>query len=64
MQKLKSSLDESLNEFLNEKLQAKYPHLELAVLSLSRVKKDNEYFRIDSEPLKSPIYCLIVALNI
>lgn len=37
---------------LNESLQAKYPHLELAVLSLSQVKKGNEAFRIDSEPFK------------
>ena len=52
MQKLQSSLNESLNESLNQRLQAKYPHLELAVLPLSQVKKDNEYFRIDSEPFK------------
>lgn len=52
MQKLKSSLNESLNESLNQRLQTKYPHLELAVLPLSQVKKDNEYFRIDSEPFK------------
>lgn len=52
MQKLKSSLNESLNESLNQRLQTKYPHLELAVLPLSQVKKDNECFRIDSEPFK------------
>ena len=34
---------------LNESLQAKYPHLELSVLSLSQVQKDNESKRIDSE---------------
>ena len=43
---------QNLNESLNESLQAKYPHLELSVLSLSQVKKNNEYFRIDSEPFK------------
>ncbi len=37
---------------LNESLQAKYPHLELAILPLSQVKKGNEAFRIDSEPFK------------
>lgn len=37
---------------LNESLQAKYPHLELAVLSLSQVNKDNESKRIDSEYFK------------
>ena len=30
----------------------KYPHLEVSVLKLSEVKKDNESFRIDSEPYK------------
>ncbi len=34
---------------LNESLQAKYPHLELAILPLSQVQMDNEYKRIDSE---------------
>ena len=52
MQKLKSSLNESLNESLNQRLQAKYPHLELAVLPLSQVNKDNESKRIDSEYFK------------
>lgn len=42
----------SLNESLNEMLQAKYPHLELAVLPLSQVNKDNESKRIDSEYFK------------
>ncbi|MGX2983380.1 restriction endonuclease subunit S [Helicobacter sp. 23-1045] len=37
---------------LNESLQAKYPHLELSVLSLSQVQKDNESKRIDSEYFK------------
>lgn len=37
---------------LNESLQAKYPHLELAIFPLSQVKKGNEAFRIDSEPFK------------
>ncbi len=34
---------------LNESLQAKYPHLELAILPLSQVQTDNESKRIDSE---------------
>lgn len=33
----------------NESLQAKYPHLELAILPLSQVQMDNESKRIDSE---------------
>lgn len=33
----------------NQTLQDKYPHLEVGVLKLSEVKKDNESFRIDSE---------------
>lgn len=33
----------------NESLQAKYPHLELAILPLSQVQTDNESKRIDSE---------------
>lgn len=33
----------------NEILQEKYPHLEVSVLSLSEVQKDNESKRIDSE---------------
>lgn len=37
---------------LNESLQAKYPHLELAILPLSQVNKDNENKRIDSEYFK------------
>ena len=36
----------------NQTLQDKYPHLEVSVLKLSEVKKDNESFRIDSEPYK------------
>ena len=36
----------------NQALQEKYPHLEVSVLTLSEVKKDNESFRIDSEYLK------------
>mgnify|MGYP004518737079 CR=1 FL=1 len=36
----------------NESLQAKYPHLELAILPLSQVNKDNESKRIDSEYFK------------
>ncbi|WP_278804390.1 hypothetical protein [Helicobacter pullorum] len=36
----------------NQTLQDKYPHLEVSVLTLSEVKKDNESFRIDSEYLK------------
>ena len=37
---------------LNASLQAKYPHLELAILPLSQVNKDNESKRIDSEYFK------------
>lgn len=37
---------------LNESLQAKYPHLDLAILPLSQVNKDNESKRIDSEYFK------------
>lgn len=37
---------------LNEILQAKYPHLEFAILPLSQVNKDNESKRIDSEYFK------------
>lgn len=37
---------------LNQTLQEKYPHLEISVLKLSEVKKDNESKRIDSEYFK------------
>lgn len=37
---------------LNKILQAKYPHLELSILSLSQVQKDSESKRIDSEYFK------------
>ncbi|MBX1798732.1 restriction endonuclease subunit S [Campylobacter jejuni] len=37
---------------LNQTLQEKYPYLEISVLKLSEVQKDNEGFRIDSEPFK------------
>ena len=40
---------QNVNKSLNESLQAKYPHLELSVLSLSQVQKDNEKNRIDAE---------------
>lgn len=43
---------QNVNKSLNESLQAKYPHLELAILSLSQVNKDNESKRIDSEYFK------------
>ena len=33
-------------------LQDKYPYLEVSVLKLSEVTKDNESFRIDSEYFK------------
>ncbi|WP_139452273.1 restriction endonuclease subunit S [Campylobacter armoricus] len=33
---------------LNQTLQEKYPHLEVSVLALSEVQKDNESFRIES----------------
>ncbi len=32
---------------LNESLQTKYPHLQLVILPLSQVNKDNESKRID-----------------
>lgn len=34
---------------LNQTLQEKFPHLELSVLKLSEVKRDNESFRIDDK---------------
>ena len=37
---------------LNKSLQAKYPHLKLAIIPLSQVNKDNESKRIDSEYFK------------
>lgn len=37
---------------VSQTLQDKYPHLEVSVLKLSEVKKDNESFRIDSEYFK------------
>ena len=40
------------NQSLNQTLQARYPHLELAILPLSQVQKDNESKRIDSEYFK------------
>lgn len=43
---------QNLNKSLNESLQAKYPHLDLAILPLSQVNKDNESKRIDSEYFK------------
>ena len=43
---------QNVNKSLNESLQAKYPHLELAILLLSQVNKDNESKRIDSEYFK------------
>lgn len=43
---------QNVNKSLNESLQAKYPHLELAILPLSQVNKDNESKRIDSEYFK------------
>ncbi|MGX3098491.1 hypothetical protein [Helicobacter sp. 23-1046] len=43
---------QNVNKSLNESLQAKYPHLEIAILSLSQVQKDNESKRIDSEYFK------------
>ena len=37
---------------INKTLLKKYPHLEVNVVKYSEVKKDNKYFRIDSEPFK------------
>ncbi|EAJ1270327.1 restriction endonuclease subunit S [Campylobacter lari] len=36
----------------SQTLQERYPHLEVSILKLSEVQKDNESFRIDSEPFK------------
>ncbi|EAI3898085.1 restriction endonuclease subunit S [Campylobacter coli] len=41
-----------MSKNINQILQEKYPHLEISVLKLSEVQKDNESFRIDSEPFK------------
>lgn len=46
----------------NQALQTKYPHLEVSVLKLSEVKKDNESFRIDSEYFKKEYLELDVLL--
>lgn len=43
---------------LNQTLQDKFPHLEVSVLKLSEVQKDNGSFRIDSEPFKKSNLCL------
>ena len=40
---------QNVNKSLNESLQGKYPHLQLAILPLSQVNKDNEKNRIDAE---------------
>ena len=37
---------------MKQSLKSKYPHLEVNVVKYSEVKKDNKYFRIDSEPFK------------
>lgn len=37
---------------INKVIQKKYPHLEVNVVKYSEVKKNNKYFRIDSEPFK------------
>ncbi|WP_072225796.1 restriction endonuclease subunit S [Campylobacter coli] len=41
---------------LNQTLQEKYPHLEIRVLKLSEVQKDNESKRIDSEFFKKEYF--------
>ncbi|EAI3762841.1 restriction endonuclease subunit S [Campylobacter coli] len=41
-----------MSKNINQILQEKYLHLEISVLKLSEVQKDNESFRIDSEPFK------------
>ncbi|EAI4284552.1 TPA: restriction endonuclease subunit S [Campylobacter coli] len=41
---------------LNQTLQEKYPHLEISVLKLSEVQKDNESKRIDSEFFKKEYF--------
>lgn len=47
---------------LNQTLQEKFPHLELSVLKLSEVQRDNESFRIDSEYFKKEYLEKIQAL--
>ncbi|TLD86176.1 restriction endonuclease subunit S [Helicobacter sp. MIT 05-5294] len=42
----------------NQTLQDKFPHLEVSVLKLSEVQKDNDSFRIDSEPFKKSNLCI------
>lgn len=37
---------------IDKTIQKKYPHLEINIINLHEVKKDNKYFRIDSEPFK------------
>ncbi|MGH2327829.1 restriction endonuclease subunit S [Campylobacter taeniopygiae] len=49
---------------LNQNLQEKYPHLELSVLKLSEVKKDNESFRIDSEFFKKEYFNAIKTMQL
>lgn len=40
----------------NQSLQEKYPHLEVSVLKLSEVQKNNESKRIDSEFFKKEYF--------
>lgn len=42
----------SIKNDINKILLKKFPHLEVNVVKYSEVKKDNKYFRIDSEPFK------------
>lgn len=42
----------SVKNDINKILLKKFPHLEISVVKYSEVKKDNKYFRIDSEPFK------------
>lgn len=49
---------------LNESLQAKYPHLELAILPLSQVKKVMKLLGLIVSHLKNQIYHSTAILNI
>lgn len=62
MQKTPSFHKRQKMSTLNQTLQEKFPHLELSVLKLSEVQKDNETRRIDSEYFKKEYLEKIQAL--
>ncbi|ECL3617881.1 TPA: restriction endonuclease subunit S [Campylobacter jejuni] len=49
---------------LNQTLQEKYPHLEISVLKLSEVQKDNESKRIDSEFFKKEYFDVMETMQL